>query len=53
MQAQRFKGNSMNFGAALQELKQGNKVQRSGWNGTGLWLELHTIAMLGQLWPER
>lgn len=28
------------FGWALDELKHGNKVQRLGWNGIGLWLEL-------------
>ena len=32
----------MDFGEALQELKRGNKVARSGWNGVGLWLELQT-----------
>ena len=30
----------MDFGNALAELKAGNKVQRDGWNGNGLWLEL-------------
>ena len=30
----------MNFGDALQILKEGKKVQRIGWNGKGLWLEL-------------
>lgn len=30
----------MNFGHALLMLKSGQKVQRSGWNGKGLWLEL-------------
>lgn len=30
----------MDFGAALNELKTGGKVQRDGWNGKGLWLEL-------------
>jgi len=30
----------MDFGNALTELKAGNKVQRDGWNGKGLWLEL-------------
>jgi hypothetical protein len=30
----------MDFGTALNELKAGNKVQRDGWNGKGLWLEL-------------
>ncbi len=32
----------MNFGNALQVLKSGGKVQRDGWNGKGLWLELQT-----------
>lgn len=32
----------MDFGNALQVLKSGGKVQRSGWNGKGLWLELQT-----------
>ena len=31
---------NLDFGAALQELKRGNKVARNGWNGKGLWLEL-------------
>ena len=30
----------MNFGDALAQLKLGAKVQRAGWNGKGLWLEL-------------
>lgn len=30
----------MNFGQAIEALKQGKKVQRTGWNGKGLWLEL-------------
>jgi hypothetical protein len=30
----------MNFGQAIEQLKLGNKVSRSGWNGAGLWLEL-------------
>jgi len=30
----------MNFSDALNELKEGNKIARSGWNGKGLWLEL-------------
>ena len=30
----------MDFGNALQVLKSGGKVQRDGWNGKGLWLEL-------------
>jgi len=32
----------MNFGQALETLKTGGKVQRTGWNGKGLWLELQT-----------
>jgi hypothetical protein len=32
----------MDFGNALQVLKSGGKVQRSGWNGKGLWIELQT-----------
>ena len=28
------------FGWALKVLKDGGSVQRSGWNGVGLWLEL-------------
>lgn len=28
------------FGWAIEQLKAGNKVARSGWNGKGLWLEL-------------
>ena len=32
--------NSLNFGQALEALKLGSKVARSGWNGKGMWLEL-------------
>lgn len=28
------------FSDALLELKQGNRVCRSGWNGKGMWIEL-------------
>jgi len=28
----------MNFGEALIELKNGNKVARAGWNGRGMWI---------------
>lgn len=28
------------FGVALYMLKRGHKVQRIGWNGKGMWLEL-------------
>ena len=30
----------MNFGQALEALKQGKKVQRAGWNGKGMFLAL-------------
>ena len=30
----------MNFGQALIELKNGNKVKRKGWNGDGIFLAL-------------
>lgn len=30
----------MNFGQALEELKNGNKVSRSGWNGEGMFIFL-------------
>ena len=33
---------NMTFGEALISLKSGGKVQRDGWNGKGLWLELQT-----------
>ncbi len=30
----------MNFGQAIEALKNGDRVSRSGWNGKGMWLEL-------------
>lgn len=30
----------MNFGTAVQLLKDGARVARIGWNGKGMWLEL-------------
>ena len=30
----------MDFGNALRALKQGLRVQREGWNGKGMWLQL-------------
>lgn len=30
----------MNFGKAIESLKEGKKVARSGWNGKGMWLTL-------------
>lgn len=32
----------MNFGEALEALKQGKKVQRNGWNGKNQYIELAT-----------
>jgi len=29
---------NLNFGQALEVLKQGKKVSRSGWNGKGMWI---------------
>jgi hypothetical protein len=31
----------MNFGEALEVLKGSGKVCRKGWNGKGMWIELH------------
>jgi hypothetical protein len=28
----------MNFGQALEALKEGKRVSRTGWNGKGMWL---------------
>lgn len=30
----------VNFGEALEAIKQGKRVARSGWNGKGMWLTL-------------
>jgi len=30
----------MNFGEAIESLKEGNKVARKGWNGKGIFIEL-------------
>lgn len=30
----------MNFGQALNALKSGSQICRSGWNGKGMWLKL-------------
>lgn len=30
----------VNFGEAIEALKQGLRVARNGWNGKGMWLEL-------------
>jgi len=31
----------MNFGQALEKLKEGKKVARNGWNGKGMYIQLH------------
>jgi hypothetical protein len=30
--------NKLNFGQAIEALKQGKRVAREGWNGKGMWL---------------
>ena len=30
----------MNFGQAIEALKEGKKLQRTGWNGKGIFIEL-------------
>lgn len=35
-----MKRQEMNFGEAIEALKVGEMVCRSGWNGKGMWLEL-------------
>lgn len=32
----------MNFGQAIEAIKEGKKVAREGWNGKGMWLNLQT-----------
>ena len=33
---------NLTFSHALDLLKNGSKIQRTGWNGKGLWVELQT-----------
>lgn len=33
----------MNFSEALQAAKDGEKVQRCGWNGKGMWIEVQRV----------
>ena len=35
-------GSNMTFSEALEEIKKGNRVSRSGWNGKGMWIKLQT-----------
>jgi hypothetical protein len=30
----------MNFGQAIEKLKEGKKVARKGWNGKGMWIKI-------------
>ena len=39
----------MDFGEALQALKEGRRVARTGWNGRGMWLAL----VLGHEWEVK
>lgn len=39
----------MDFGDAIRALKSGQRVQRAGWNGKGMWLWL----MEGMVVPEQ
>ena len=32
----------MDFGAALQALREGERLSRTGWNGQGQWIKLQT-----------
>ena len=32
----------MTFGLAIEEMKQGKKLSRKGWNGKGMWIELQS-----------
>lgn len=35
-----FSLQDLSFGMALSQLRAGKKLQRDGWNGKGLWVEL-------------
>lgn len=37
----------MNFGDAIQAMKDGEKVARAGWNGKGLWVRIVESATIG------
>jgi hypothetical protein len=40
--------NSLNFGQAIEALKQGKKVARNGWNGKGMFIYLQTGSVVTQ-----
>lgn len=39
----------LTFGEALEQLKQGKKVSRHGWNGKGMWLVLQRPDMFSHM----
>jgi hypothetical protein len=41
--------NETDFGWALRQLRTGQKVQRKGWNGKGMWLALQTPTELSKM----
>jgi hypothetical protein len=43
---------SMNFGIALEKLKHGVRVARTGWNGKGMWLVLVKPRTVGEESPH-
>lgn len=42
--------NGMNFGAAIQALKEGRKVARKGWNGKNMYLWLKPATVIKSEW---
>lgn len=40
----------MNFGQAIEKLKEGKKVTRKGWNGKGMYLWLKPSAVIKSEW---
>lgn len=39
----------MNFGQAIEALKGGGRVQRTGWNGKSMWLALWSAGMAASI----
>lgn len=40
---------SLSFSKALEYLKSGGRITRSGWNGKGMWLKLQTPTSLSKM----
>jgi hypothetical protein len=40
---------NLNFGQAIEALKQGKRVARQGWNGKGIWLKLQKPTSLSKM----